>query len=90
MGRLLVVSFQQYRTYHLELRDAGGAHCAVIIHPPAGKGEAQEVPRDPEGVTLVELMGRAKGMVDGILGPRPPPRAFGQRHQWTCQDSRQT
>ncbi|MFC7557289.1 hypothetical protein ACFQU7_41825 [Pseudoroseomonas wenyumeiae] len=33
MGRLFVVSFQQYRTYQLELRDAGGAQCAVIIHP---------------------------------------------------------
>ncbi|MXP66088.1 hypothetical protein E0493_22340 [Roseomonas sp. M0104] len=84
MSRLLVVSFQPYRTYQLELRDAGGAQCAVIIHPPAGRGEAQAVPQDPEGVTLTELIGRAKGMIDGILGPRPPPRAFGPRHPRVC------
>ncbi|MDJ0391197.1 hypothetical protein QMO56_24095 [Roseomonas sp. E05] len=90
MGRLLVVSFQQYRTYHLELRDAGGAQCAVIIHPPAGRGDAHAVPPGPKGVGLVELIGRAKGMIDGILGPRPPPRAFGQRYQQISQGSRQT
>ncbi len=38
MSRLLVVSFLQYRTYQLELRDSGGRECAVIIHPPARKG----------------------------------------------------
>jgi hypothetical protein len=79
MGRLLVVSFQQYRTYQIELRDAGNAQCAVIIHPPAGRGAAHEVPQDARAATLSELLQRAKGMIDGILGPRPPPRTFGQR-----------
>ncbi|MCI0755682.1 hypothetical protein [Teichococcus vastitatis] len=81
MARFLVVSFQQYRTYHLELRDGGGAQCAVIIHPPADRGEAHEVPQDPEATTLVERIGRAKAMIDVILGPRPPLRAPGQRRQ---------
>jgi hypothetical protein len=79
MGRLFVVSFQQYRTYQLELRDAGGAQCAVIIHPPAGRGVAHPVPQDAGAATLSELMQRAKEMIDAILGPRPPPRAVGQR-----------
>lgn len=79
MGRLFVVSFQQYRTYQLELRDAGGAQCAVIIHPPEGRGAAHQVPQDAGAARLSELMQRAKEMIDGILGPRPPPRNFGQR-----------
>jgi hypothetical protein len=76
MARLLVVSFQQYRTYHLELRDAGSMHCAVIIRPPPGRGEEHEVARNSAGETLAELIARAKGLIDGVLGPRPPPRAF--------------
>jgi hypothetical protein len=76
---MLVVSYQPYRTYHLELRDAGGAQCAVIIHPPAGRGEAHDVSQTAKARTLVELMERARGMIDAILGPRPPPRALGQR-----------
>jgi hypothetical protein len=79
MGRLLVVSSLPYRTYHLELRDGGGRNCAVVIHPPAGKGEPLEVPRDGTPATLTELIGRAKGMIDGVLGPRPPPRQLGHR-----------
>jgi hypothetical protein len=51
---MLVVSYQPYRTYHLELRDAGGAQCAVIIHPPAGRGEAHDVSQTAEARTLVE------------------------------------
>jgi hypothetical protein len=79
MARLLVVSFQQYRTYHLELRDAGSLHCAVIIRPPPGRGDEHEVARNSASETLAELIARAKGMIDGVLGPRPPPRAFAQR-----------
>lgn len=71
MDRLLVVSWQQYRTYHLELRDGGRTRCAVIIHPPCGSGDVFEVPQDSGAATLVELIGRAKGMIDGVLGPRP-------------------
>jgi len=79
MGRLLVVSSLSYRTYHLELRDGGGRNCAVVIHPPAGRGQPLEVPRDGSPATLTELIGRAKGMIDGVLGPRPPPRHLGHR-----------
>ena len=79
MGRLLVVSCLPYRTFHLELRDSGGRDCAVVIHPPAGRGEPLEVPRDGAPDTLADLIGRAKGMIDGVLGPRPPPRQLGYR-----------
>jgi hypothetical protein len=79
MSRFLVVSFQPYRTYHLELRDGGGTQCAVVIHPPAGKGDAQQVPQATASATLAELMDRAKGMIDAVLGPRPPPRALAPR-----------
>jgi len=79
MSRLLVVSFQEYRNYQLELRDSGGQECSVVVHPPAGQGEGQEIPRDGGSATLVELIDRAKKMIDGVLGPRPPPRQLGQR-----------
>jgi|tagenome__1003787_1003787.scaffolds.fasta_scaffold20247232_1 hypothetical protein len=83
MSRLLVVSFLQYRTYQLELRDSGGRECAVVIHPPARKGEPHEVPREGAPVTLTELIARAKALIDGVLGPRPPPRQLGQRGRMT-------
>jgi hypothetical protein len=81
MGRFLVVSYQPYRTYHLELREGGAGQCAVIIHPPAGKGQAHEVPQASGATSLVELIGRAKGMIDEILGPRPQSHGFGPRRQ---------
>ena len=79
MRRLLVVSFQDYRTHRLELRDGGGQQCAVVIHPPAGRGEPHEVPREAGTATLVELISRAKAMIDAVLGPRPQPRHLGPR-----------
>jgi hypothetical protein len=79
MGRLLVVSFLQYRTYQLELRDSGGRECAVVIHPPARKGEPHEVAREGAPATLTELIIRAKALIDGVLGPRPPLQQLGQR-----------
>ena len=81
MGRLLVVSFLQYRTYQLELRDI--RECAVVIHPPARKGEPHEVPREGAPGTLTELIARAKAIIDGVLGPSPPPRQLGQRGRTT-------
>ena len=73
MGRMVVVSYKPYRTFHLEMRDAGGADCAVIIHPPHGKGEPQPVPPRPgQPTSLGVLIGLAKAMVDAVMGPRPP------------------
>lgn len=79
MGRLTAVSFRPYRNHQFELRDGGGSRCAVIIHPPTGKGDPFEVPRGENGpdATLGELIARAKGLVDAVLGPRPPPPARG-------------
>jgi hypothetical protein len=74
MSHLLVVSFQDYQNHRLELRHGGGARCAVVIHPPASRGQSHQVPRDAGPATLTTLIGRAKGMVDAVLGPRPPPR----------------
>ena len=81
MGRLTAVSFKPYRNHHLELRDEAGGRCTVIVHPPAGRGEPQEVPHGAQKATLGELMARAKEMIDGVMGPRPAPRPFraGQR-----------
>ena len=79
MSRLLVVSFQDYRTHRLELRDGGGREYAVVIHPPTGRGEPHEVPGGAGSATLAELIGRAKEMIDAVLGPRPTPRHLGPR-----------
>lgn len=79
MGRLTAVSFRPYRNHHLELRDAGGTNCSVIVHPPAGMGEPQEVsPPDGGPATLGELIGRAKMLIDAVMGPRPAPTARGR------------
>ena len=76
MARMVAVSYKPYRTFHLEMRDAGGQDCAVIIHPPRGKGEPQEVPRRPgQQSSLGALIDLAKTMVDAVMGPRPPVSA---------------
>ncbi|WP_254454356.1 transposase [Siccirubricoccus sp. G192] len=66
-------------SHRLELRDGGGRECAVVIHPPAGRGEPHEVPGGGGSATLAELIGRARQMIDAVLGPRPPPRHLGLR-----------
>jgi len=81
MPRLVAVSMKPYRTYRLELQDAGGTNCSVVIHPPGGRGAPHEVVG--EGVTLGELINRAKAMVDAVLGPRPPMAArSAPRRDW--------
>ncbi|WP_426954735.1 hypothetical protein [Muricoccus radiodurans] len=83
MGRMVAVSYKPYRTHHLEMRDGGGTDCAVIIHPPHGRGEPQPVQRSPgQPVTLGALIAQAKAMIDVVMGPRPAPpphRAYGGR-----------
>ena len=72
MPRLMAISFQEYRMHRLELRDGGRGDCAVVIHPPPGRGDARVVLQDDELVTLGVLLGRAKASIDAVLGPRPP------------------
>ncbi len=72
MGRLIAVSFRPYRSYQLELRDGGRNRCAVIIHPPGGRGSPHEVAPERESATLADLIAQAKAMIDAVLGPRPP------------------
>jgi hypothetical protein len=85
MTRLIAVSFKPYRKHQLELRDAGRDCCAVIIHPPAGRGEPQEVSRQGQPVTLGELVAQAKAMIDVVMGPRPPApqrSRYGSPREW--------
>lgn len=80
MPRLVAVSMKPYRSYRLELQDAGGTNCSVVIHPPGGRGAPHQVAG--EGVTLGELITRAKAMIDAVLGPRPPVMARAPRREW--------
>lgn len=76
MPRLVVVSSKPYRGFLLELRDGGGERCAVVVHPPAGRGEPEEVRLPPgEPTRLPALLARAREMVDAVLGPRPRTNA---------------
>jgi hypothetical protein len=72
LGRLVAVSFRPYRTHQLELHDAGGTACRVIIHPPGGRGAPQEVVPAKSPATLGDLIAQAKAIVDAVMGPRPP------------------
>src|SRR3954469_20274584 len=47
----------------------------------APENRASGPPSTP--VTLTELIARAKALIDGVLGPRPPPRQLGQRGRMT-------
>jgi hypothetical protein len=66
------VSFKPYRGHQLELRDSGRGNCAVIIHPPGGRGAPHQVAPPKAEFTLAELIAQAKAMIDAVLGPRPP------------------
>ncbi|WP_372621993.1 hypothetical protein [Falsiroseomonas sp.] len=72
MGRLTAVSFKPYRGHQLELRDSGRIGCAVIIHPPGGRGSPHQVTAGKPDATLADLIAQAKAMIDAVLGPRPP------------------
>ncbi|HEV7268794.1 MAG TPA: hypothetical protein VGN83_28400 [Falsiroseomonas sp.] len=72
MGRLTAVSFKPYRGHQLELRDSGRTSCAVIIHPPGGRGSPHQIAAGKPDATLADLIFQAKAMIDAVLGPRPP------------------
>ncbi|WP_270938474.1 hypothetical protein [Falsiroseomonas oryzae] len=72
MARLTAVSFRSYRGHQIELRDAGRGQCAVIIHPPGGRGSPHQVTPEPEATTLVAQFNQAKALIDAVMGPRPP------------------
>jgi hypothetical protein len=72
VGRLLAVSFKPYRGHQIEMRDAGRGDCAVIIHPPGGRGAPHRLTPEPGALTLAAQVFQAKAMIDAVLGPRPP------------------
>ncbi len=79
MSRLVAVSLQQYRLHDLEITDRGREGHVVLVRPPAGRGEPVELmPEDPKA-TLARTIGRAKTLIDAVMGPRPPPRALPRR-----------
>ena len=79
MGRLTAVSFRPYRMHQIEIRDGGRHDCAVIIHPPGGRGAPHAVSPGDQPVTLVDLINQAKAMIDTVMGPLPPMPSRGGR-----------
>ena len=69
----LVVQQREYRRHQIEVIDRGKA-CAVVVRPPPSMGEAWEVAREGAGVTMAEMLDRAKARIDAAMGPLPPPR----------------
>lgn len=77
MPRLTAVSMRPYRMHQLEIRDGGGTDRVVIIHPPGGRGSPHEVVAEARDATLVDLINRAKAMIDQVMGPLPTVQARG-------------
>jgi hypothetical protein len=77
MARLIAVSFRPYRMHQLEIQDGGRTSSAVVIHPPAGRGQPHEVSAEGQPMALVDLINRAKAMIDAVMGPLPSAPARG-------------
>jgi len=77
MARLIAVSFRPYRMHQLEIQDGGRTNNAVVIHPPAGRGQPHEVSAEGRPTTLVSLINQAKAMIDAVMGPLPSTPARG-------------
>ena len=68
----LVVQQREYRRHVIEVIDRGKAACAVVVRPPPSMGQAWQVVRGDAAVSLAEMLGRAKALIDAAMGPRPP------------------
>jgi hypothetical protein len=79
MARLTIVSTRDYRQHVLEIEERGNGTCSVVVHPPARLGRSREVKPEAESPLLIDLVNQAKAEIDEVMGPKPPPRAWGMR-----------